>query len=699
MKKTFFLLLGVVILFSFTSSVNAVEKKPFIDLKPQQNEVVGKIDLAQEEARRERYDFAKAWKEEKFSRYLSQAGAEVVEADNPNAVNIQTYSGTTYWQADSTGDLVWTGACYNDGTSGAVFVKVEIDVYDAASNYLGSDSTYIWGGHNVKLNSTGTYTNALGAGESGFFLVWTNISYAQAATIYYKYTYSTSAYTNAMAQLSFDGSVYYTNYLGYLDFYGDIKNTSPNYVTYYTVVAFAAFDTTNTDVLAVDWAYVDGASYGASSSAIYPNTSEPFDVWFLFGSYSEASGSYLSSFEWDEAQTGGLSEQDPPFGQFATPIDGSTVASSIAVTGWALDDSGVDTVKIYRESGGSLAYIGDATFVEGARPDVAALYPQYPNNTRAGWGYMMLTNFLPNGGNGTYVIHALATDIVGKTTDLGAKTIYCDNDNAVKPFGAIDTPTQGGTASGNSFVNWGWVLTPQPNSIPTDGSTINVWVDGVNIGHPYYNKYRADLAQLFPGYANSNGAAGYFYLDTTGYSDGLHSIQWTAKDSGNNSDGIGSRYFQISNNRSGATSSSSLPLASALPKSIRCSADQIKSLPVNNISPIRFVQGYDQDFEPKFATLDGNGLSRIQVKETERVEIHLTQEQSNEKVFEGYLMVGNRFMSLPVGSTLNSKSGVYSWNPGPGFLGKYHLVFVGTDSNGSMNRRDVLIEITPGTAN
>ena len=154
---------------------------------------------------------------------------------------------------------------------------------------------------------------------------------------------------------------------------------------------------------------------------------------------------------------------------------------------------------------------------EGARPDVARQHPDYPHNTQAGWGYMMLTNFLPNGGNGTYIIEAVATDYEGKQTSLGTKTIYCDNANAVKPFGALDEPTQGGTASGSAFVNWGWALTPQPNSIPSDGSTINVYVDGVYQGHPTYNQYRQDIADLFPGYMNSNGAVGYFNLDTTAY--------------------------------------------------------------------------------------------------------------------------------------------------------------------------------------
>ncbi|UCH94271.1 MAG: hypothetical protein JSV88_28940 [Candidatus Aminicenantes bacterium] len=160
---------------------------------------------------------------------------------------------------------------------------------------------------------------------------------------------------------------------------------------------------------------------------------------------------------------------------------------------------------------------------------------------------MLLTNFLPNGGNGVFTIQATATDASSHQVSLGTITITCDNANAVKPFGAIDTPTQGGTASGSPFVNWGWVLTPQPNKIPTNGSTIDVWIDGVNVGHPHYNIYRSDIAALFPGYANSNGAAGYFYLDTTAYENGVHTIQWTAKDNAGNTDGIGSRYFTIQN--------------------------------------------------------------------------------------------------------------------------------------------------------
>lgn len=237
----------------------------------------------------------------------------------------------------------------------------------------------------------------------------------------------------------------------------------------------------------------------------------------------------------------------PPFGTFDTPVDGSHVRGAIPITGWVLDDLEVKSVHIYRQDGGNLIYIAEAGFVMGARPDVEAAYPGYPDNDRAAWQFLMLTNSLPNGGNGTYTLVAVASDNTGHQITLGVKTIHVDNANAVKPFGCIDTPPPGRVVSGSSYINWGWALTPWPNSIPTDGSTISVYVDGVDVGHPVYNIYRADIATLFPGYANSDGAAGYFYLDTTEWANGVHTIQWTARDNAGNADSIGSRYFTILN--------------------------------------------------------------------------------------------------------------------------------------------------------
>ena len=110
-------------------------------------------------------------------------------------------------------------------------------------------------------------------------------------------------------------------------------------------------------------------------------------------------------------------------------------------------------------------FVGRAVFVEGARPDVDAIFEQ-PFDYEAGWGYMLLTNMLPNQGNGTFTLHAYATDTDGHSVLLGSRTITCDNANATRPFGAIDTPDQGGTASGTTYMNFGWALTPLPDTDP-----------------------------------------------------------------------------------------------------------------------------------------------------------------------------------------------------------------------------------------
>jgi hypothetical protein len=72
-------------------------------------------------------------------------------------------------------------------------------------------------------------------------------------------------------------------------------------------------------------------------------------------------------------------------------------------------------------------------------------------------------------------------------------------------------------------------------------------VDNVLVGHPTYNNFRSDIAELFPGLANSNGAVGYYMLDTRTMTDGLHTIAWVIRDNAGQATGVGSRYFRVQN--------------------------------------------------------------------------------------------------------------------------------------------------------
>lgn len=337
-----------------------------------------------------------------------------------------------------------------------------------------------------------------------------------------------------------------------------------------------------------------------------------------------------------------------PFGSFDTPITNTTgIAGAIPVTGWALDNIQVTNVGIWREpvvgetaQSNGLVFIGNAVFVAGSRTDVQATYPNTPFNYSAGWGYMLLTNFLVNAsgsgplGNGTYKLHALVTNLTGQTLDLGTRTITVDNAHATKPFGTIDTPAQGGTAAGNAYVNFGWALTQNPYVIPLDGSTINVFVDGVPVGHPTYNQYRSDIANLFPGLANSNGAVGYFYLDTTTLANGVHTIAWSVSDNAGRSDGIGSRFFTVAN-----TGAGNVPAAEAI--------------------------------APAQITADATGVYSVSIEQLDRIELPVG-------AVNGYLLMNEERQPLPVGSTL--KGGRFYWQAGLGFLGDYDLLFERPDS-------------------
>jgi hypothetical protein len=308
--------------------------------------------------------------------------------------------------------------------------------------------------------------------------------------------------------------------------------------------------------------------------------------------------------------------------------------------------------------------------------------------------------------------------------------------------------------------------------IPTDGSTILVWVDGVPLGHPVYNQYRSDIATLFPGYKNSNGAVGYYYLNTTSYANGVHTIAWSVTDDAGSTSGIGSRYFTVQNlgtggamgdasgQKQGAFSSWLKPSLS-LPNSSRdgySSADyshyhsysEVMSLPVD-FSPLLFRTGYSLDAKPEIAVPDPNGVIEIRIKEVERIEVYLGEEEGYKEIeagrkdkqtvakekgdtddissyasgnvsgtsgwsdsgsinlskanqaaierkkpiYYGYLVVGAELKPLPIGSTLDSERGIFYWQPGPGFLGSYDFVFVKEDFSGFSTRRRLRLIIYP----
>jgi hypothetical protein len=265
-------------------------------------------------------------------------------------------------------------------------------------------------------------------------------------------------------------------------------------------------------------------------------------------------------------QSGGMSTTGP-FGAFDTPAGGASVQGSIAVTGWALDDVGVDRVEIWRDlaagepssvafngpghPGDGKVFIANALFIAGARPDVETLYPTSPVAYRAGWGYLLLTWGLFNQGNGPFTLYAFAFDKEGKVATLGTKAIASANATGTKPFGALDVPAYGETKSG-LFFNFGWALTPKPNAVDGRTCTIangNVFaaIDSGPLQTVDYGDNRQDIAAAFPGFSNGTSGGGHYLVDTATLTSGPHQIGWYVVDNCGRADGIGSRFFTVLN--------------------------------------------------------------------------------------------------------------------------------------------------------
>jgi hypothetical protein len=386
-----------------------------------------------------------------------------------------------------------------------------------------------------------------------------------------------------------------------------------------------------------------------------------------------------------------------------TPANGAVVSGSIAVSGWALDDLGVSRVAIYRDpvagEGAAQVYLGDATFVPGARPDVEAAFPAIATRARAGWGYLLLTNMLPNQGNGTFNLYAYADDADKNRTLLGVRTISAVNASAIVPFGAIDTPDQGAVISGSGYVNFGWALTPQPKLIPFDGSTINVVVDGVPVGNvTSYNLARSDVSGLFPGRKNSSGPVGYRVIDTTALSEGLHTIAWVVTDDAGQATGIGSRYFTVQN----SAWLPSLKTASAFALPPAFSKAEIPLADSTTAAPAR-IDGVDIGRKAASLTTlptDADGTRTIDLRPLQGLELTLGNEAAQAftpadacaPAYDGYLAANGELRALPIGSSLD-RTGTFYWQPGPGFFGSYQLVFVRTACDGTRARIPVTVRI------
>jgi hypothetical protein len=262
----------------------------------------------------------------------------------------------------------------------------------------------------------------------------------------------------------------------------------------------------------------------------------------------------------------------------------------------------------------------------------------------------MLTNGLRDG---HLTLHAFAYDLDGHNTMLGMKTVTVSNATSTKPFGAMTTPGAGQIVRGGLW-NYGWALTPKSTPACTIGpSGVQVSIDSGPLMPVTYGAARTDIAAAFPGYTNTAGAGGAYYVDTTTMSDGLHQIGWYVVDSCGRAEGIGSRFFTVMNDDS----------APGIGQEHTVSSQEV----MPSAEPIVVRRDIDEQVLP-----GANGDRIVAIGQSERIEVQLPPSTAP---YIGEQIVNGERRPLPLGSSLDAASGIFYWEPGPGFLGAQDLAF------------------------
>jgi hypothetical protein len=205
-----------------------------------------------------------------------------------------------------------------------------------------------------------------------------------------------------------------------------------------------------------------------------------------------------------------------------------------------------------------------------------------------------------------------------------------------------------------------------------------VVIDGVFGVSPTGWTSRSDLSALFPPltYPGVTNALGVHSFDTTKLADGVHTIAWVVTADNGQADGIGSRYFTVANGSgvAAAVTTESTP-------ALLAGSEPAVPAPATPLAR----RGFDETMPLQPLEADAEGRFVLFGEELDRFELHL-----GGAGYQGYMRAGDSLGPLPIGSSLDPATGVFTWSPGVGFVRNYDLVFIRPDG-----RRDVRFVLNP----
>jgi hypothetical protein len=178
------------------------------------------------------------------------------------------------------------------------------------------------------------------------------------------------------------------------------------------------------------------------------------------------------------------------------------------------------------------------------------------------------------------------------------------------------------------------------------------------------------------------GMNGQSYTASTN-SSGQYTIAWIVADSQGAAAGIGSRYFSVANSADAQGQAVAGVQAG-------CRTAALDEMPAAS-SPA--IAGRSSG-EVRRLRLRDDGSHRIALAPLQLLELTLEDVGDGDcrSTWAGYLVEDDALGKLPVGASID-RSGVFYWQPGPGFQGTFDFIFVRTACDGSKQRLRVRVAI------
>jgi hypothetical protein len=226
------------------------------------------------------------------------------------------------------------------------------------------------------------------------------------------------------------------------------------------------------------------------------------------------------------------------------PLDGQTVSGFVRVIGFALDGNLVSNVDVFvdgTDESNRVTSPGGAN-INLPRPDVMQMFPAYLGTAGQfpGWE----TSFRAiSYSNGVHTVYVRITDVNGCCYFLTPRTVKIDNTRNQPPFGDVYFPLADGSVNANGVLEVsGWALDDHRVD------HVDIMVDGLLERQAVMGVYSPAVYAAYPDTLSSITAGFILNLDSTRYTNGVHTVTVKAVDDQGQQGLLGTRRIQVFNN-------------------------------------------------------------------------------------------------------------------------------------------------------